>query len=310
MPMNYISSIWGASPDDLWAIGAGGTNYDRLLHYDGVSWDTYSNEVINCLGRTLFGFSHDNIWMGGQADWPDSGGAIWHYNGHEWYKYFIYTVEDNFNAIFIYDIWGASPEDVYACGLITIPNGTSENLRGFVLHFDGNKWSELVRADFTSQFLRINKEKDNIYIFSLGNDFDTGDDDVEFYMIDNDTLKNIYSNKESEIYWAGMTNINGKEYFAINNDVYTYENGAFNKFLSIDYDNFYTKVFGRNEKDIFFLMADGFVHYNGTDMEYIYTLPSNSLRFMGEPLVIENHIYHCLRCDGYNEYIIHGKLEE
>jgi len=34
MPVNYISSVWGASPDNVWAVGGGGTEHDRLLHYD------------------------------------------------------------------------------------------------------------------------------------------------------------------------------------------------------------------------------------------------------------------------------------
>ena len=39
MPMNYISSVWGAAPNDVWATGAGGTEYDRLLHYNGSNTD-------------------------------------------------------------------------------------------------------------------------------------------------------------------------------------------------------------------------------------------------------------------------------
>ena len=84
MPMNYISSVWGASPDDVWAVGGGGTQYDRLLHYDGTEWSTYTKEPIWCTGMTLFGFSADNVWMGGQAGWGERGAGIWHYDGTNW----------------------------------------------------------------------------------------------------------------------------------------------------------------------------------------------------------------------------------
>lgn len=309
MPMNYISTIWGASPNNLWAMGAGGTPNDRLLHYDGTNWSTYTNEVINCTGNIIFGFSEDNIWMGGGAGWPDRGAGIWHYDGEKWEKYYTYTVNDTFNLMYINDIWGPSPDDVYACGLIAFPSGTSEYVRGFALHYDGNNWSEISRAYFNSQFIKINKQNNKIYIFSYGINNEDGDDDVEFYTINNDTLQQIYSNKRSAIF-AGMTDIDGKVYFVIGNDVFLYENKVFNKVLSIDYNGFLCKVCGRNEKDIFFLMLDGIVHYNGTDMEYIYQLPSSEMRFMEEPLIIGDDIYFCLYHSGFNEFVLHGRLIE
>ncbi|MDD3716348.1 MAG: hypothetical protein PHT46_04495 [Candidatus Marinimicrobia bacterium] len=309
MPMNYISSVWGASPNDLWAIGAGGTDNDRLLHYDGTNWSTYTNEVIKCTGNTIFGFSEDNIWMGGGAEWPDIGGAIWHYDGQKWDKHFIYDPDISYNRITITDIWGNDKKDVYACGEIYYQEGTIETFNGFVLHFNGISWSEIARADFNSQFLRINEDNDNVYIFSFGINYN-GADTVAFFTINNDSLYQIYSNTEDIINWAGMTNIDGKEYFAMGNDVYIYDNEVFNKVFSMNYGNFWWKVFGRNEKDIFFLMRDGFVHYNGTDMEYIYQMPSADMRFVGEPLIIDDHIYYCLGYPGLNELILHGKLDD
>ena len=93
MPMNYISSVWGAAPNDVWAAGAGGTEYDRLLHYDGETWSTYKNEPINCSANNLFGFSANDIWMGGQAGWGYKGAGIWHYDGTQWSQNYIYYVE-------------------------------------------------------------------------------------------------------------------------------------------------------------------------------------------------------------------------
>lgn len=309
MPMNYISSVWGASPDDLWAVGGGGTKYDRLLHYNGTSWSTYTNEVISCTAYTLFGFSEDNIWMGGGAEWPDNGGAIWHYDGQKWEKYFIYNPDEDFHGIQIRYIWGDNPDNVYACGYRGFFDGINSWFKGFVLHYNGNEWSEIVRVDFNSQFLGVSEEDDNVYIFSFGLNND-GADTLAFYSLNNDTLHQIYSSNESIIHWAGMTNINEKVYFAIDNDVYLYSDEVLNKYISINYDYFYWKVFGRNERDIFFLMRDGYVHYNGTNMQYIYKLPSTDMRFIGEPLIIEDNVYYCLYYPGSDELILHGKLED
>jgi hypothetical protein len=38
MPMNSIYSIWGSSPNDVWATGPDGTPLDELWNYDGAKW--------------------------------------------------------------------------------------------------------------------------------------------------------------------------------------------------------------------------------------------------------------------------------
>jgi hypothetical protein len=304
MPVNYISSVWGASSDDLWAVGAGGTENDRLLHYDGTSWSTYTNEKIKCAGDALFGFSNDDIWMVGQAAWPDHGAAIWHYDGQKWEQNYLYTIDETFHSMYFKDIWGSSPDNINACGTISFFDGTNECWRGFALHYDGNEWTEIARANFNSQFLRIKNDGEDVFIFSYG--LVDGPDIIEYYTIQNDSLQLIHTGNEM----GGISDIAGKLYFTIGNNVYLYEDESFNQILSIDYDHFYTKVFGRNEKDIFFLMADGYVHYNGTDMQYIYNLPSADMHFVGEPLIIGDDVYYCMTYPGVNELILHGRLVE
>ncbi|BFN38195.1 hypothetical protein FMIA91_20740 [Fidelibacter multiformis] len=310
MPMNYISSVWGASPDDVWAVGGGGTQYDRLLHYDGTEWTTYTNETIWCSGFTLFGFSADDVWMGGGAGWLEHGAGIWHYDGAEWKQNYVYSIEEDYYSINIYDMWGTSPNDVYACGVISFFDGTNECWRGFVLHYDGTNWREMARADFNSQFLRIRAENDKVYVFSYGINYETGDGDVEFYQVVDNELQQIYSNKESIISWAGISSIYGKVYFTVGNDVFYYKSNDFKKFISINMNNFYRPIFGRNEKDIFICMKDGIVHYNGTDMEYLYKLPTENISFVGDPLILEKDIIFSILCPGPYDLVLHGKLVE
>ena len=311
MPMNYISTVWGASPNNLWAMGAGGTHNDRLLHYNGTGWSTYTNEVIWCSGQTLFGFSEDDIWMGGQAGWLDHGAGIWHYDGIKWEQNFIYNPDETYHSIHINDIWGSSPDNVYACGTRVFFDGTNSWFKGFVLHYNGTDWQEIVRSDTNSQFLKIREEDDKVFVFSYGlNSNNFSNSDIEFYLVKNNEIEQIYSNKESVIDWAGLNSVNGKVYFIIDNNVFNYKNGVFNEFLSINMDNLYRHVCGRNKNDLFIPMSDGIVHYNGTDMEYIYQLPSTDMRFTGEPLVLERDIYYCISYPGENELILHGKLEE
>ena len=312
MPMNYLSSVWGAAPDDVWAIGGGGTQYDRLLHYDGTEWTTYTNEVIWCSGFTLFGFSADDVWMGGGAGWLEHGAGIWHYDGVEWKQNYVYSIEETYYSINIREIWGPRPDDVYACGRIVFDDGKNGICRGFVLHYDGTGWREIARADFNSQFLRIRKEKDNVYVNSYGINYETGDGDVEFYHVKDNELIRIYSNKESKIHWASMSYIDGKVYFTIGREVFRYQEKKFRLFLSINYENFYTQVTGRNEKDLFIAMDDGIAHYNGTDIEYIYKFPLKGMRIIGYPLILDKDIFYGIRYSGTQWYnmVLHGKLVE
>jgi len=312
MPMNSLYSVWGASPDDVWAVGPGGTQYDRLLHYDGTQWSTYTNEIIWCDGRTLFGFSADDIWMGGNAGWRDRGAGIWHYDGNKWEKYYVYNPDEDYWDIDIADIWGNDPNDVYACGMIGFYDGTNSSCYGFILHYDGAEWREIARADFNSQFLNIRKENDKVYVFSYGLDIETGDDDVEFYLVKEDSLEQIFSNKRSEIRWAGLSSIDGKVYLIIDRDVYMYKRNRFEQFLHVDNEEFMRHVCGRTENDIFIPMYDGIVHYNGADMEYIYRFHDKNLRFASMPLILEKDIFFSilnLKSSVY-EMVLHGRLLE
>ena len=313
MPMNYISSVWGASPDDVWAVGAGGTEYDRLLHYDGTRWSTYTNEIIWCDGRIIFGFCADDIWMGGQAGWLERGAGIWHYDGQQWKQHYVYSPEEPYRAIYIHDIWGSSPDNVYACGLRTFYDETNIFLcKGFVLHYDGTAWRELARADFNSQFLRVRNENEIVYVTSYTIDPDTlSGGDYEFYQVKNDSsFYKIGSYKESKIRWIGLSSIDEKVYLTIGQNAYRYKKNKFKHFLYVDNEKFYNNVYGRSENDVFLSMRDGIMHYNGEDIEYIYESPSNDMDIFGTPLILENDIFYSVRYPGFNELVLHGRLVE
>jgi len=312
MPMNYISSVWGAAPDNVWAIGHGGTQDDRLLHYDGAQWSTYTKETIWCSGLILYGFSEYDVWMGGGAGWLASGAGIWHYDGVEWKQNYVYSIDEDYWDITVEDIWGTSPNDIYACGIIVFDDGKNGIFRGFALHYDGKNWREIARADFNSQFLTIRKEDDNVYVFSYGINYETGDGDLEFHQVKGNELRQIFSKKESEINWAGLSSINSKVNFIIENDVFQYKNKKFTKFISIDSEKFYWNICGRHEYDIFIAMSDGIAHYNGTDIEYIYRFPSERMSIIGQPLILEKDIFYGIWCTDTQFYniVLHGTLNE
>ncbi len=311
LPVGSIVAVWGAAPNDVWAIGLGGTYTDRLLHYDGKKWTTYNKEIILCTGETLFGFSADDVWMGGGAGWEGRGAGIWHYDGNKWSKNFIYNVDSAW-GVQVTDIWGSNPDDIYACGTIGYSQGTQDSWRGFVLHFNGAEWKEIVKADFNSQFLHIRQEQNKVYIFAIRTST-TVCDTVAFYKLENNKLKEIFSSPEDKITYGNLHLVNGNVYFLITQDVYRYIFGSFIKQFSLAHANFGYQFYGRNEKDLFLSMKDGVAHYNGTDIEYLYYFPLNRVSIIGEPMIFEKEVFFCLwdyTGGNFNNEILHGKLKE
>jgi hypothetical protein len=307
MPINNVLAIWGAEPNDVWAVGFMGTAFDRLLHYDGSKWNTYNKEPILCEGETLIGFSKNDVWMGGR---DGLGAGLWHYDGNTWSMNFTYKVADAYDMR-ITDIWGTSSNDLYACGCIGYYNSGKSWWNGFVLHYDGTKWNEVTRTNFNSQFINIRTEQNKIFIFSFVVTENTSDT-IAFYTINNSHLEKIYANSVNNIVFGNMHSIAGKLYFLIGQDVFRYINGSFAKQFSFNDENFGYQFYGRNEKDIFLRMRNGLAHYNGTDIKYLYNFPLNKISIKGEPLLFNSEVFFCLWDKNGSDImseVLHGKLE-
>jgi len=302
MTMNWITSIWGASPDNIWVTGGGGEYSENLYHFDGSNWTNKTGEFISNSsgGNSLFGFSADDIWMG--CDY----GEIWHYNGEHWSLNFTFHQTEEYYYD-ILDIWGTSPSDVYACGCLIYKNMETFKTVGFVLKYDGHSWTEIVRSDFITQFLRVRKANNTVFIFSYEMaQTDTDIDSISFYRIDNNQLKQIYSNATNKINWGSFNIINNELYVLIDKDVYVYNNELI-KVFTVDQPNLNRYITGRNAKDIFLSMYDGIMHYNGTDFQYLYICPKY-ISIRGS-VIFENDVFFIAytKNSGRN-LVIHGKL--
>lgn len=313
MPMNYLSTVWGSSPNDVWAGGAGGTEYDRLWHYDGNKWKVYNKGPIYCTLNTLYGFSSNNVWMGG------GDGRIWHYDGNRWSQNFRVKVDGSY-SISVDNMWGNSSNDIYACGTIFYNMGSvydTLKLKGFVLHYDGSIWKEIVKGPEGFQFLYIKGEafirfisgSGNVYVYAY-NVSKTGDDSVAFYELNGSNLKKIYSNSLGKISGANFALISGKLFFLIGSDVYRYVEEDFIKQFSVSNINFGYYIFGRTSKDIFINMNDGLAHFNGDNIQYILKYPSNWNIISGQVL-FENELFSgFVDSDNNRNLVLIGKLKK
>ncbi len=102
--LHTFTAIWGSGPNDVWAVGSGGS----ILHYDGKTWVKTPSGVVNTL-YAIWGSGPNDIWVvsdtttvlhgsgfkGGTATWTrsETGFSPW-------------------NSAPIRAVWGTSPEDV------------------------------------------------------------------------------------------------------------------------------------------------------------------------------------------------------
>ena len=118
--------VWGARPDDLWAVGGRGQAEGQavLLHYDGARWlEVTLPELERPRVWALYkvwGTAADDVWVVGQR------GLLLHYDGAEWSEHGAGTGED------LIALWGTAPDRIVAVG------GRSSAV---VARYDGKRWS-------------------------------------------------------------------------------------------------------------------------------------------------------------------------
>ena len=79
--VDELHAIWGASPDDVWAVGANG----RMVHWDGQRWNLIDSDFPITL-RGLYGLASDDLWAVGNE------GTILHYDGESWTPWYSGSV--------------------------------------------------------------------------------------------------------------------------------------------------------------------------------------------------------------------------
>ncbi|HEX2869192.1 MAG TPA: hypothetical protein VHO03_19270 [Ignavibacteriales bacterium] len=309
MPVNQIHSIWGSSPSDIWACGPAGDESKWFQHYDGKKWTPYN---ISYSGNTLFGFSRNDVWMG------SGDGQIWHYDGVSWKRNYTYKADNGRNLVEVMNIWGSSPNDVYASGVMFY-KGTvyePESNRGFILHYDGQEWTEVLKGEFNSQFATIRKFNNEVFVQSYSFDLKRSyDDQIVFYKLSGNKLEKIYSGLHGVINFADFDLVGDNLYFWIGRDICSYSERMglskenFLKIFTVNEPMFNYYVFGRSMKDLFISTLGGLAHYNGEDVQYILHYPDTQ-RIVAGTLFFEKEIV-CAFVDysTNTNMVVHGKLK-
>ena len=167
--------------------------------------------------------------------------------------------------------------------------GDSSNVRiGLMMHYNGIEWHRVYNSAkcFLVTIKRGKKTSSNYYL--MGHTINDGvQDTTKLFGYNDKVLKEIYSQPYSKETKSTVCKVGEKIYFNIGDGLYKYENNNFNKFIQNNFPNTYT-AFGRNENDIFWMMADGITHYNSSDFKYILNFDNKSL---SDGVVFEKEIF-------------------
>ncbi len=138
--------IWGASANDIYAVGDQGT----ALHYNGVAWNRLTDIPTFQSLNAIWGNSSDDIFVVGDF------GTILHFDGTEW------TLQDSHIHAHLFDVWGTSGSDMYAVGF----NGT-------ILHYDGTSWTveeSNTQSDLLAIWGIVDRQLPGYIIWAAGGD--------------------------------------------------------------------------------------------------------------------------------------------
>jgi len=137
--------IWGSSPNDVFAVGAGaegGTFKDGvILHSNGSGWTamqppSVGTEIAQGFYGSVWGSSSTDVYAVGDAYLGFTQALIAHFDGSSWTRVRL-PYEDEHS---LRDVYGTSPTDVWVGGVIVGPSDGGPGY-GFAFHYNGSDWS-------------------------------------------------------------------------------------------------------------------------------------------------------------------------
>ena len=295
-----IYELWGSSPTNLWAATGGGNLNESIFHFDGINWAT--DGVFRLLApHSLWGFSSNNVYIGG------SGGKIWRYDGNNWAETAVLT-KDGHTDILFDGMWGELPNDFYAFGAYPDSDGYANN--SVIAHFT-NQWSMFYTDGLNGIVERLysNKADQKIYLRTNRIGGSTSFDSTLIYEYSQGKFSKIYSSMWARGLQADISLINREVYFVLGSKISKRMDSQFQTVLEINNPNFYQHIWGKNSKDIFLLMTDGLVHYNGSDMEYLFHFNSPTTRIFEAVLFEKDVFFLVYEYETTVSLSYHGKLK-
>ncbi len=249
--------MWGSSPTDVWATSSSNLGV-ALTHYNGSKWVSYRTSGM--VPNAIYGFSSINIVIGAY------NGQIWKFNGNNW-NLFYSLKKDGHSDIVFSNIWGESINFFYVNGAYPDVNGYYN--KSVIALYNNGIWYPLNTSQLSGIVTHVyrNISDNKIYLQVNGYNFP---DSTKIYEYNNGEYIKLYGNIWTKGLQADISLINGEVYFVLGNSIVKRKSDKFITLLNVDNPNFYQRIWGKSSKDIFLLMTDGLVHYNGTDTQYLF----------------------------------------
>ncbi len=297
-PGDTYYRLWASSPTDVWATSPG--YWDKsIAHFDGLRWSTYGiNGII--VPSAVYGFAWNSIFITAE------NGEVWKYDG-SWDKFAQLSTDGHTDIVFN-DIWGESSNNFYVFGGYPDTNRYYNN--SFIAHYYNNNWLVMDTKEISGivgkLFKNSSDNRINVLTYKAGGGLFP--DSTIIYEYDQTNFKKIYSSIWTGGQQADISLINNEVYFVLGYQLAKRSNGQFQTFLQVDNHNFYQRIWGRNSKDIFLLMYDGLMHYNGSNIEYLFHFNKSRTQIFGAAL-FEKDVYFLVSEGQTNlNLIYHGKL--
>ena len=285
----FLSGVWGSSPNDVWVIGDAATRLNKVWHYNGSKWENYLLDQF-AIPVQIHGISSSQIWM------VTTTSDIWRYNGSKWFKDTT-IIPEGYQRILFQDIYGYE-NNIYAVG---IAEKTDGDYTGVIVRYNGISWKILETPKIKEYFLTVMFLLNGDVLIG-GQNFLEPNEPCRLYLFKNGNL--ILLKKSSSLFNLGI--LNNKVYINTNRKVFEYKDSSLNEVIDLSGTDYAGGIVGRTIKD-FFTANYGWNlgHYNGTDMINIYPANSNII----DAMIFEKEVFViCFAMDNIN-YVLHGKLE-
>ena len=126
--------VWGVDSDEVYVASHTGP----IMLFDGDSLSEMPDQPQGpTYYQALWGIDSNNIFIGAEHNTEDTDPEkqydIWHYDGEQWA-----SLDCDVCSAPAMDIWGSSPEDVFA-----VEGAWFYGWAGRILHYDGTEWEEM-----------------------------------------------------------------------------------------------------------------------------------------------------------------------
>jgi hypothetical protein len=128
-----LRSIWGNSPDDVWAVGDKGT----IIHWDGRQWSKINAGILTTI-KDIWGISSQEVYLITDGYFGSLPSEIYKYDGTSW---------DRINIVDIYDYTGNT--------VWKLPGGKLLAGGKSILEFTGQGYHEIIIQGRTRYVLEM-----------------------------------------------------------------------------------------------------------------------------------------------------------